>query len=99
DIGVPGGRGWLAYLTGAAVIAALIVWKAGELRLGLLVSGGFAGAMLVAGLVTWGAIAVLTRLRGSGVSWRFGMANLRRRRLASVLQVVALGIGIMALLT
>ena len=33
------------------------------------------------------------------MSWRFGIANLRRRPLASVLQVVALGIGVMALLT
>jgi putative ABC transport system permease protein len=55
--------------------------------------------MLVAGLVAWGVIALVSLLRGSGVSWRFGIANLRRRRLASILQVVALGIGIMALLT
>lgn len=99
DLGVPGGTGWLGYALGAAVIAALIVWKAGELRTGGLVFAGFAGAMGVAGLVSWGVIALVSRLRGSGVSWRFGIANLRRRRLASILQVVALGIGIMALLT
>ena len=33
------------------------------------------------------------------MSWRFGIANLRRRRLASMLQVMALGAGVMALLT
>jgi putative ABC transport system permease protein len=35
DIGTPGGMGWFAYVLGAAVIAGLILWKAGELRLGL----------------------------------------------------------------
>jgi len=99
DIGVPGGMGWFAYVLGAAVIAGLILWKAGELRLGLLVFGGFAAAMLLACLLAWGVIIAVSQLRSKGVSWRFGIANLRRRRLASVLQVAALGVGVMALLT
>ncbi|MBX3665387.1 MAG: FtsX-like permease family protein [Burkholderiales bacterium] len=99
DLGLPGGSGWLGYALGTAVIAGLIIWKAGELRTGGLVFAGFAAAMAVAGLAAWAVIALVSRLRGSGVSWRFGIANLRRRRLASILQVVALGIGIMALLT
>jgi putative ABC transport system permease protein len=84
---------------GLTVIAALIVWKAGDARLGGLVFAGFALAMALAGAVAWAVMALLSRLGGSGVSWRFGIANLRRRRFASVLQVVALGIGVMALLT
>ena len=99
DIGAPSGMGLLGYVLGAVVIAGLIIWKAGDLRLGSMVFGGFAGAMLVAGLLAWGVIALVSRLGGAGVSWRFGIANLRRRPLASVLQVVALGIGVMALLT
>ncbi len=99
DLGLPGGSGWLGYALGAAVIAGLIVWKAGELRLGALVFGGFVAAMLAAGAAAWICIVLVSRLRNAGVSWRFGLANLRRRRLASVLQVVALGCGVMALLT
>jgi putative ABC transport system permease protein len=99
DIGAPGGMGLLGYVLGAVVIAALIIWKAGDLRLGGMVFAGFAIAMGVAGLAAWGVIALVSRLGGAGVSWRFGIANLRRRPLASVLQVVALGIGVMALLT
>ena len=99
DIGAPGGLGLFGYALGAAVIGGLIVWRAGELRMGLLVVAGFAVAMLIAALIAWGVMAAITRLRVTGVSWRFGIANLRRRRLASVLQVVALGAGIMALLT
>ena len=33
-----------------------------------------------------------------GVTWRFGLANLRRRALASSLQIGALALGLMALL-
>lgn len=99
DIGAPGGMGWFGYVLGAVVIGGLIIWKAGELRLGLLVFGGFAAAMLVACLLAWGVIIAVSQLRSTGVSWRFGIANLRRRRLASVLQVAALGVGVMALLT
>lgn len=99
DIGAPQGMGLLGYALGAVVIAGLILWKAGDLRLGGMVFAGFAVAMGVAGLAAWGVIALVSRLGGAGVSWRFGIANLRRRPLASVLQVVALGIGVMALLT
>ena len=99
DIGAPGGMGLLGYALGAVVIAVLIIWKAGDLRLGGMVFGGFAGAMLVAGLLSWGVISLVSRIGGAGVSWRFGIVNLRRRPMASVLQVVALGIGVMALLT
>ena len=39
------------------------------------------------------------RLRGSvGVAWRYGVANLSRRRAESVVQLVAFGSGIMVLL-
>ncbi len=99
DIGMPRGIGLLGYALGATVIGALIVWKAGDLKAGLLVFAGFAGALLVAALVTWMVIAAVSQLRGTGVSWRFGIANLRRQRVASMLQVMALGVGVMALLT
>lgn len=99
DIGAPQGMGWLGYALGIGVIAMLMLWKAGEPKLGGIVFAGFAAAMMVAGLLAWAVILLVTRMRGAGVSWRFGIANLRRRRLASVLQVVALGIGVMALLT
>jgi putative ABC transport system permease protein len=43
-------------------------------------------------------IVVLKRLPQRGVTWRFGLANLRRRPLASSLQIGALALGLMALL-
>ena len=41
---------------------------------------------------------MLKRLPQRGVTWRFGLANLRRRPLASSLQIGALALGLMALL-
>lgn len=99
EFGVPGGTGIAGYLLGFSVIGAMILLKAHDFRLGALVFGGFAAAMVLAGLVTWLLLQLLSGLRNSGVSWRFGVANLRRRTLGSVIQIVALGIGFMALLT
>jgi putative ABC transport system permease protein len=44
-------------------------------------------------------VKAASALRGSvGVSWRYGVANLSRRRGESVVQIVAFGLGIMVLL-
>lgn len=99
ELGTPGGAGTAGYGLGFAVIAALIFWKAHDLTLGGLVLGGFVAAMLGTGLITWLLITVLARARNGGIAWRFGIANLRRHTFGSIVQVVALGMGIMALLT
>ncbi len=53
---------------------------------------------MVAALAAWALIVLLKRLPQRGVTWRFGLANLRRRPLASSLQIGALALGLMALL-
>ena len=63
-----------------------------------MVLGGFAGAMCAAAALTWLLLRATRGLRGQGFSWRHGVANLRRRAVGSTVQVVALGIGLMALL-
>lgn len=99
ELGMPRGAGLAGYVLGFAVIGAMIMWKASDIRLGALVLGGFLATMLAAGLLVWLLLQLLSGLKSSGVSWRFGIANLRRRALGSIIQIVALGIGIMALLT
>jgi putative ABC transport system permease protein len=89
-----------AYLAGGVALAGLMLWMAGDVRLWLVVLGGFAlafalyagGAMLL--------LALLGRLRpaGAGYGWRHGLANLRRHRRATLVQSVALGLGLTALL-
>lgn len=98
ELGTPRTAGLATYAAGYAVIAALILWKAEGLRLGAMVLGGFTAAVLAAAALTWLMLTAAGRLRTRGLAWRYGVSNLRRRPLGSVLQVVALGIGIMALL-
>src|SRR6185437_11852362 len=59
---------------------------------------GVGGLLVAAGLLAWLLLALLRRVPARGVSWRFGLANLRRRALASSLQIGALALGLMALL-
>ncbi|MDA8259766.1 MAG: FtsX-like permease family protein [Betaproteobacteria bacterium] len=89
-----------AYLLGAAVLAALMLWMAGELRLGLIVLAGFLFALGFFALMARLLLAALGRLRpaGSGYGWRHGLANLRRRLAATLVQAVALALGLTALL-
>jgi putative ABC transport system permease protein len=99
EFGAPRSQGLLAYALGVAVIAALILWRAQELRLGVTVLGWFVAAMAGASVLTWLLLRAAVMLGARGVSWRFGVANLRRRAGGTILQVVALAVGIMALLT
>jgi putative ABC transport system permease protein len=98
DLPRPRAGGVLAYALGAATIALLIGWQAGELQTGLIMVGGVVGLLLVAAFAAWGLLALLKRLPQRGVTWRFGLANLRRRAFASSLQIGALALGLMALL-
>jgi len=98
DLPRPSAGGALAYLTGIATIAVLIGWQAREAQAGAIMVGGVAGLIGAAALIARLAIAVLKRLPQRGVSWRYGLANLRRRALASSFQIGALALGLMALL-
>ena len=91
----------LLALYGPAVLATmgLLVWQAGEARLALYVCAGVAGTVVALTLGAWGLVKALNLLRGQvGVAWRFGLANIARRGSGSAAQVVAIGLGLMALL-
>lgn len=98
DLGLPDRAGWLGYLAGSLALAALILWQAQDPKLGWYVLGGALATMLALSTVT---LALLNGFVWSGrrapFAWRFGLANLRRRPLSTVTQVVALGVGMMAL--
>ena len=50
-------------------------------------------------LAGYGLVRLTGRLRGGvGVAWRYGLANVSRRGGASVVQIVAFGLGLMMLL-
>jgi putative ABC transport system permease protein len=98
DLGLPDSAGMLGYLAGSAAVAALVLWEAQDLKVGAYVLAGALGTAAGLALVTLGLLRLVLRLsRRSGFAWRFGLANLRRRPLASVTQVAAVGVGLMAL--
>jgi len=98
DLPRPRPGGILAYALGASVIAALIGWQAQDAKTGAIVVAGIGGLLAAAALTAWILVVLLKRLPQRGVTWRFGLANLRRRPLASSLQIGALALGLMALL-
>jgi len=88
-----------AFLLGLAALSALIVWQAGDFKLGAIALGGFAAALAVAAIAGYVLIRLVARLRGAASGpWRYGLANLRRRTGASLVQIMALGLGLMAML-
>ncbi len=88
-----------AYLLGFSTLAGLIVWRAGDIKLGAIAVGGFMATLAVAALAGWLLIQFAGSLRGAtNGSWRYGIANMKRRSGGSLVQVMALGLGIMAML-
>jgi putative ABC transport system permease protein len=88
-----------AFVLGLAALSALIVWQAGEVKLGSIALGGFGAALAVAAIAGYAMIRLVSRLRGAASGpWRYGLANLRRRTGASLVQIMALGLGLMAML-
>jgi putative ABC transport system permease protein len=88
-----------AFGLGMVALASLIVWQAGNLRLGAIAVGGFAAALAVSALAGYAMIRLVSKLRGAASGpWRYGLANLRRRTFGSLVQIMALGLGLMAML-
>jgi putative ABC transport system permease protein len=101
--GEAGRTAWAAYALGIVLFAGLLILAAGELKLGGIVAGGFAGGLLVfaiiARLALWAAARVVRSERvNAGIGWRYALASLERRSGTSALQITALGIGLMCLL-
>lgn len=87
------------YLLGVAALTGLMLWAAGDMRLGAWVAGGFMAALAVYWAVARAAVALLGRARqGGAASWRQGLASLERHAAASTVQIVALALGLTALL-
>ncbi|WP_370663820.1 ABC transporter permease [Massilia violaceinigra] len=88
------------YGLGLIVFVGLMLWQAGDVTLALSTAAGFLGGFAVFALVAWGGLAFLKTLRGAidSQSWRFAVTSLQRRPGATIVQVVSLALGLMALL-
>ena len=88
------------YGLGIAAFVVLLLWQAGDVTLALLTAAGFLGGFALFGLAGWLGLKSLKSLRGlvNHQSWRFAVTSLQRRPGATVIQVVSLALGLMALL-
>ena len=86
------------YALGIVALAGLLLLVSGDLRLGAYAVGGFAGALAAFWLIARLALRVAASLRRGGFGWRQGLANLERHAAANTLQIVALALGMMAML-
>jgi putative ABC transport system permease protein len=102
ESGATKGSTLAAYAAGLVSLSALLVWQAGDLRLGLYVVGGFSAAVAVFFVFAWAALKLLTHRRliaGVGNSTlRYGLANLRRHARGNAVQIASLALGLTAVL-
>jgi len=80
-------------------MAGLVIWQAGNITLGLWVTGGILFTLGFLLLIAYTLIQRLSYFRGHpGITWRFGLANLARRAGDSSVQLTAFGVSLMILL-
>lgn len=100
DLELANAHSLIGYGFGIAILAILFVWRAGSFELGIMVMLGFLLAIVLFGFCGWLLIKLLLLTRSPGSNaWNYGLANIRRRALPSLIQATALGLGLMALLT
>jgi putative ABC transport system permease protein len=104
EAGAPQRATLAAYALGLGALGALLVWQAGDLRLGAYVVGGFGVAVAVFTAVSWLALRALSSApvaRAFGArspALRYGLANLRRHARGNAVQVASLALGLTAVL-
>ena len=103
DLGAPGASPWIAAVLAISAFSALLLWFAGDRRLAAIALAGFALATLVFAFGAWGAMRLLGPLRGLDLiarspALRLGLASWSRRQAASIVQTVAIAVGMMALM-
>jgi len=91
--------GRLVWLLPIAVALAIPVIQLGELRLAWIVLGSSLVLALVLALAAWWLMLAGRGLaRSARAEWRFGLAALHRRQATGIVQITALGLGLMVLL-
>jgi len=98
-------RPWsaLVWLLGAAALGGLLMMVAQDLKMGAIALGGFAAAVAVFALLSWLAVLALRRvadrLAGRAPTWwTLGTRQLTAQPGHTVVQVCALGVGLLALM-
>jgi putative ABC transport system permease protein len=103
DLGAPGQMAWISGGIAFVAVMALMIWFAGDLKLASIALGGFVIAALVFALVAWGLMRLVASAgrasKGRGLAMlRVVLAGWSKRGVASIAQMVALAVSLMALL-
>lgn len=104
DLGAPGLSVWLVLIVALGAFGLLLFWLVGEARLSLLALGGFVVAGLAFVLLAMCGVWLAARLRprrtrgGWALVLRLALTGWSRRLSMTAVQIVALTIGLMALL-
>jgi len=99
DVGPPAPLVILAFGPAVLAIGFLIYWVLRDVGMFVAFVLGLAAFVVIVAGAGWLLVRLTKRLRGGvGVSWRYGLANLGRRRTESVVQLTAFAHGIMVLL-
>lgn len=90
-------RGSALYLAALAAVFLLMWWQARDLPLAVLVFAAVLATLSLLAALAWLLLRLLVRLRGRRrrLLWLFGIT---RRPLSTSLQIMAIGVGLMALL-
>lgn len=97
DLGDHVYRGSSIYVIALAAVFGLMWWQAGDLLLSVYVFGAVMGTLAALALAGAGVIWFLRRQRGRRGSASLLLSGLTRRPWTAVIQIMALGLGLMAL--
>jgi putative ABC transport system permease protein len=88
------------YAMALVAFVSLLIWQTGELKLGLLTAASFLIGCAAFSLIAWALLRGLrwVRLPSGFATWRFAQASLQRQPASTTVQIVALALGLMALL-
>ena len=100
ETGSPQAHTIFIYLIGVVMFGVLLVWQTGDLKLASYTFLGFLSGFIVFAVCAWLFLRSMKWMRNwfAAPAWRFAINGLQRRPAASVIQVVALALGLMALL-
>jgi len=100
ETGTPQAHTILIYLAGLSIFGILLFWQTGNLKLASYTFVGFLAGLLLFSMCAWLFLRSMKTMRNwfGWPAWRFAINALQRRSAASVIQVVALSLGLMALL-
>lgn len=99
DLGEQYHARWLHFIPALLVLASLIFWQAGHVKLAGIVLLALLGLLLVIALVAWLGLRLLARLPPNVTgAWLLGVAALKRRPGLVIAQVVGFSLGLTALI-